>query len=48
MLVLAEGGQAIQLLGDGDLQVVAGKSFVVGDVFNAVEVAVGGVVGVDE
>ena len=46
--VFAEGGDAGELLGDGDLQVVAGDAFVVGDGLDGVEVAVGGVVGVDQ
>ena len=48
VLVLAEFGNVCQLLGDGDLQVMAGNSFVIGDGFDVVEVAVSGVVGVDE
>ena len=36
------------LLCDGDLQMMAGNAFVIGDGFDLVEVAVGGVVGVDE
>ena len=48
VLVFAEGGYVLKLLGDRDLQMVAGNALVVGDVFNGVEVAIGGVVGVDE
>jgi hypothetical protein len=46
--VFAEGGQAGQLLRDGDLQVMAGQAFVVGDRFDGGERAVLEVVGVDE
>jgi hypothetical protein len=45
---LRKVGNVVELLGDGDLQMVAGKAFVVGDHLHAVKVAVGGVVGVDE
>ena len=47
-LIFAESGNALQLLGDGNLQVMAGKALVVGDVLDAVEIAIGGVVGIDE
>ena len=45
--LLAEGGQAGQLLLDGDLQVMAGDSLVVGDGLDIGQRAVGEVVGVD-
>ena len=44
----AKFGDALLLLRDGDLQVMAGKALVVGDGLDLVEVAVGGVVGIDE
>ncbi len=39
---------SVEFLRDRDLQVMAGNAFVIRDVFNRVEIAVGGVVGVDE
>ena len=45
---LRKSGTPVQLLGDGDLQMMAGNAFVIGDGLDLVEVAVGGVVGVDE
>ena len=46
--VFAEFGEAGEFLGDGDLQVMAGKAFVVGDGFDVGEGAVLEVVSVDE
>jgi hypothetical protein len=46
--VFAELGQAGELLGDGDLQVVAGQALVIRDGFDAGEGAVLPVIGVDE
>ena len=47
VLVLAEVGQVVQLLRNGDLQVMAGNALVIRDGFYLVEIALGGVIQVD-
>ena len=48
LVIFSEGGNVCLFLGDGELEMVAGKAFVVGDGLDGIEVAVGWLVGIDK